>query len=174
MVAHSSKFHNPHAQRHINNLAGMRDHHTRRPNTDSRQRFPRISGRLERQRHQSPMAHSPQRMKNRSSWIETRPSMFPVNSEKLLALQGFEEWANEEGFVKIFCHWSTHNSRIAYGTEGILILTKISCKTTYAIGDPQLDAQARVVTLEFPKFFILISYNPQGWVREESLNFRSR
>ena len=37
-----------------------------------------------------------------------------VNSEKLLALQDFEEWANEEGFVKMFCHWSTHNSKIAY------------------------------------------------------------
>ena len=97
-----------------------------------------------------------------------------VNSEKLLALQGFEEWANEEGFVKMFCHWSTHNSKIAYGTEGILILTKIPCEATYGIGDPELDAQARVVTLEFPKFFILISYNPQGGVREESLNFRNR
>ena len=82
-------------------------------------------------------------------------------SEKLLALQGFEEWANEQGFLKLFCYWSTHTAKIAYGSEEILIMSKIPCKATYGIGDPEFDNQARVVTFEFPQFFILISHNPQ-------------
>jgi exodeoxyribonuclease III len=95
-----------------------------------------------------------------------------VNSEKLLALQGFEDWANERGFLRLFCYWSTHTQRKAHGGEGVLIFTKIPCVATYGIGDPSFDNQARVVTLEFPQVFILISYNPQGGFSEESLSFR--
>ena len=59
------------------------------------------------------------------------------------------------------------------GGEGILIFTKIPCVVSYGIGHQEFDKQARVALLEFPKIFILISYNPQGGFEEKSLAFRT-
>ena len=72
-----------------------------------------------------------------------------ITSEKLLGLQGFEEWVKENGFIKIFCYWSITEGRAPQGSEGILIFSKIPCKIKYGIGNPRLDQQARVVTIDF-------------------------
>ena len=74
--------------------------------------------------------------------------------------------------MHLFCYWSIHDDKVAHGGEGILIFTKIACVAIYGIGDPIFDKQARVLTLEFPQFFLVVSYNPQGGFKEDSLKFR--
>ena len=95
-------------------------------------------------------------------------------SEKLFAIRGFEEWANANGFTQIICYWAAHEGKAAYGGEGILIFSKVACEVSLGIGEPEFDRQARVLTLNFPEILMVISYNPQGGLREESLNFRAR
>jgi hypothetical protein len=97
-----------------------------------------------------------------------------TNAEKLLALQGFEEWVNEAGFTQIFCYWSTNEEKTAHGGEGILIFSKIACKIFYGMREDIFDKQARIITLQFPHIYILISYNPQGGFSEKSLGFRDQ
>ena len=92
-----------------------------------------------------------------------------TDSDKLLSLQGFEEWVNERGYKHLFCYWSHHEEKITRGCEGILIFCKTPCKVFYGMGDPELDKQARVTTVEFPNLFLIISYNPQGGVSQKSL-----
>jgi hypothetical protein len=97
-----------------------------------------------------------------------------TNSDKLLALQGFDEWADNMGFRNIHCYWSKRRDQAAHGCEGIMIFTKMPCKVSYGIGDEELDMQARVVTAEFADFFLLVTYHPQGGFSEESLAFRAK
>ena len=92
----------------------------------------------------------------------------------MLGLQGFEEWVNEKGFTQLFCYWSVHDSKTARGCEGILIFSKVPCKVTYGVGHPELDKQARVVTVDFSGVLLVISYNPQGGFSEKSLAFRAQ
>ena len=95
-----------------------------------------------------------------------------TDSEKLLALNGFEEWVNEKGFRQIFCYWSCHEDKTARGCEGILIFSKVPCQVRYGMGNPEFDKQARVVTIGFPGVLLIISYNPQGGFSEKSIAFR--
>ena len=97
-----------------------------------------------------------------------------TDSDKLLALQGFEEWVNERGFCHLFCHWSAHESKTAHGCEGILIFSKVPCEIFYGMGEPEFDKQARIATVVFPAIFLVISYNPQGGFSEKSLEFRDQ
>ena len=97
-----------------------------------------------------------------------------TDAEKLLGLQGFEEWANENKFTQIFSYWSERDDRTARGSEGILILSKIKCQVTYGIGNSEFDKQARVATIKFPGTLLVISYNPQGGFADRSLQFRER
>ena len=91
-----------------------------------------------------------------------------------MTLPGFEEWIKREGFVKIFSYWSINEEQAPQGTEGILILSKVPCTATYGVGVEGFDRQARVVTLEFPEIFIIISYNPQGGLKSHSLEYRAK
>ena len=97
-----------------------------------------------------------------------------INSQKLFEIQGFEEWATQSGFAQLICYWSIQEGKAAYGGEGILIFTKVPCEVSYGIGDPDSDRQARVLTLDFPKILMVVSYNPQGGFSEESLDYRTR
>jgi exonuclease III len=97
-----------------------------------------------------------------------------TDAEKLLTLQGFEDWVNEKGFTQIFCYWSNREDKVARGCEGILIFSKLQCRVTYGMGNPEFDKQARVATVELPGVILVISYNPQGGFSEESLGFRER
>ena len=97
-----------------------------------------------------------------------------ITSEKLLGLQGFEEWVRENKFIKIFCLWSITEGKTPQGGEGILIFSKIPCTPTFGMGIQEFDYQARVVTLEFAEIIFIISYNPQGGVQTKSLDYRNR
>ena len=97
-----------------------------------------------------------------------------TDAEKLLQLQGFEEWVNERGFSHLFCYWSVSEGKTARGCEGILIFSKVPCKVTYGLGNPGFDQQARVVTIDFAGVLFVVSYNPQGGFPENSLGFREK
>ena len=108
----------------------------------------------------------------------TTPDLFcfmesKMGSDKLLALPGFEEWAAQKGFATIHCYWSMADDRLLRGCEGIIIFSRLPCSVTCGIGDKELDMQARVVTVEFAKIFVLITYHPYGGFAEASLAYRA-
>jgi exodeoxyribonuclease-3 len=97
-----------------------------------------------------------------------------TDSDYLLKLEGFEQWALECGYTNIYCYWSRKGDRKAFGNEGIVIFTKVApLKVQYGIGNKELDSQARVVTTEFADCIIIFTYNPQGGFAKESLQYRA-
>jgi exonuclease III len=97
-----------------------------------------------------------------------------TNSDKLLMLEGFDAWAEQKGFQSVSCYWSANEDRSLRGCEGIVVFTKMPCSVVYGMGDPELDMQARVVTLEFERVFVLITYHPYGGFSESSLAYRCK
>lgn len=100
-----------------------------------------------------------------------------TDADKLLSLRGLSEFASQKGFSNIFCYWSKDKdeARNMLGREGIVIMSRIPCKIEYGLGDEELDQQARVATLEFVHFFMLVTYHPHGgFVKGEKLDHRSR
>lgn len=95
-----------------------------------------------------------------------------TDSEKLLELQGFQEWITEQKYKRIFCHWSESNEKIRRGCEGIVIFSKKKCKITTGINNKELDQQARVALIEFENMYLLISYHPQGGFTTTSQTYR--
>ena len=94
--------------------------------------------------------------------------------ENLVKLPLFREWATKSGLRQINCHWSTKDGKKGFGNEGIILFSKVPCKVKYGLGDRELDAQARVMTAEFPDCIMLFTYNPQGGFSEQSLAYRAK
>jgi exodeoxyribonuclease III len=173
----SGKVFDPTTQHNKHTQTNMHDHHARRSGRGNKKIFPNSivvwNGNGIRARWCAP--HN----ELKSIVHATNPDILcfleaKTDAEKLLSLQGFEEWVNEKGFTQVFCYWSDREGKTARGCEGMLIFTKVPCKVTYGMGHPEFDRQARVATIEFPGALLVISYNPQGGFSEESLSFRER
>ena len=96
--------------------------------------------------------------------------------ERLLQLDGFEEWMTEAGYKHYYCYWSkkAFGAR-TYGNEGIFLLNKVRCeKVSYGTGNPVMEMQARVMTVEFQDSIMVFTYKPQGGFTVSSLAFRGR
>ena len=96
--------------------------------------------------------------------------------ERLLQLDGFEEWMEEAGYKHLYCYWSKKEfGASTYGNEGTVLLSKVRCeKVSYGTGDPVMDMQARVMTVEFQDSLMVFTYNPQGGFTDSSLAFRGK
>ena len=97
-----------------------------------------------------------------------------TDSENLVKLPLFREWATKSKLSQINCYWSTKDGKKGFGNEGIILFSKVPCVVKYGLGDKELDAQARVMTAEFSDCIMLFTYNPQGGFSEQSLAFRSK
>ena len=97
-----------------------------------------------------------------------------TDAEHLLHISHFRDWSVKSQYRQVNCYWSIKDDRKAFGSEGIILFSKLPCKVTYGLGDEVLDKQARVLTAEFSDCVMLFTYNPQGGFTLESQAFRKK
>lgn len=92
---------------------------------------------------------------------ETRVSVEYLEKNKIL----------ETHFSEYYSYWNTSIGRKGY--SGVSIVSKIKpicCK--YGIGDKNIDLEGRVVTLEFPEFYLVAVYVPNSGEGLKRLTYR--
>ena len=82
----------------------------------------------------------------------------------------------QEGQAKIEFsegYYSFFNSAIKKGYSGTAVFSKVKpINVTYGIGKEEHDMEGRVITLEFPKFYLVNCYTPNSKRELERLDYR--
>jgi hypothetical protein len=78
-----------------------------------------------------------------------------LNLKSLNSLSSFHEWRVLHGYTFLALYWSANVTKGGAGYCGVLILSKYRpLKTTFGIGNSELDTEARLITLQFQEFIV--------------------
>jgi exonuclease III len=95
--------------------------------------------------------------------------------ENLMKQKGFEDWVRQQGYGIMYLYWtpSTNKSK-NYGQGGVFAMVKRQPEAVSFGTDDAEDKTARVMTLVYPSFVVVASYNPQGGLSEDTMSAKTR
>lgn len=110
----------------------------------------------------------------RAIWKKNFPADFAALQADVFALQETKLQAgqmSDQPFPDYQAYW--HYSTVKKGYSGTAVFSKLPVlKVRYGIGDEAVDAEGRVLTLEFPQFFFVTAYVPNSQDGLKRLPFR--